>query len=88
MDNLMDFIELLHLMVKWNFLDVSSMDNLLEIVGKVWSEVKEIFEFSRQKLIFDFSFLFFPRKFKISFKFKNSFFEILQKKNLGKRRKF
>ena len=35
MDNLMDFIELLHLMVKWNFLDVSSMDNLLEIVGKV-----------------------------------------------------
>ena len=35
MDNLMDFIELLLLMVKWNFLDVSSMDNLLEIVGKV-----------------------------------------------------
>ena len=35
MDNLMDFIELLHLMVKWNFLDVLPMDNLLEIVGKV-----------------------------------------------------
>ena len=54
MDNLMDFIELLHLMVKWNFLDVSSMDNLLEIVGKVWSEVKKYLNFpaKNQFLIF------------------------------------
>ena len=35
MDNLMDFIASLHLMVKWNFLDVLSTDNSLETVGKV-----------------------------------------------------